>query len=105
MTTSRGVTIMKKVISGTAFGHDKRAFTYLIAFFHSQTRTLKNRVDDFRRVKRIDSCEIRRLRLQMVPTFGRRRVDVVDDGIPAGFQRSAEVARVEANNTGVQLHQ
>ena len=44
--------------------------------------------DDFRRVKRIDSCEIHRLRLQMVPTFGRGRVDVVDDGIPAGFEYS-----------------
>src|SRR6266568_6873149 len=104
MTTSRGVTIMKNVTSGTSLGHYKRAFAHLVAFLDGQTGTLEDSVDHFGRVEGIDGGKIIGLGHQMVPTLGCGGVDVVHDSVPARFQGAGKVARVEPDYAELQLH-
>src|SRR5438067_7210134 len=103
MTTSRGVTIMKNVTSGTSSGHYERAFAHLVTFLDRQICAFEDSIDHVRRVERIDGRKIVGLGHQMVPTLGRGGVDVVHHGPPTRFQRTGKLARVQPDYAEFQL--
>src|SRR5579859_123251 len=102
MTTSRGVTIMKNVTSGTS-GYDERRFTDLLAALDGQPRVLENPVDDFGRVERVDGRHIRRLGYQVLPALGRGWIDVVHHRVAAPFEGSGKVVGVQPDHAQLQF--
>src|SRR5438105_2207373 len=105
MTTSRGVTIMKKVTSATCLlCNDERALADLVAPVDLESCFAKEAVHNLRRMERVDRRHLRWLRLQMLPTFGGGRINVVHDRVSAGLQSPCEIARVQPDHPELQLH-
>src|SRR5262245_61161018 len=103
MTASRGVTIMKNVVSITA-SNNERAFADLAATLDGEAAGLEHAVNHLRRVKRIDGRHVRALGLQVLPAFFGGRINIVDYGVATRLEYAREVTRVEIDNTELQFN-
>src|SRR5438105_2530247 len=104
MTTSRGVTIMKNVMSGTCgLCDDEGALADLVAPLDGESSVAKHTIDDLRRMECVHRRHLRRLRLQVLPTFCGSWIDIVDNRVAAGLQCARNVFCVQPDHPELEL--